>query len=76
LLQRCSRPLCRSQTTSPPTTNPTHTVRLGRGRHQATKHDHNLVAGLIPQGPTVCQRPPHPSSTPGSTPTPLKKGTG
>jgi hypothetical protein len=37
LLQRCSRPLCRSQTTSPPTTNPTHTVRFDHGRHQATR---------------------------------------
>jgi hypothetical protein len=37
LLQRCSRPLCRSQTTSPPTTNPTHTARFDHGRHQATR---------------------------------------
>ncbi len=32
LLQRCSRPLCRSQTTNPPTTHPHHEARADRRR--------------------------------------------
>jgi hypothetical protein len=63
LLQRCSRPLCRSQTTNPPTTTTlaSHEDRAEGGHKQPTNR-------LIPQGPTVCQTtrvtPPPPRSTP------------
>ena len=53
LLQRCSRPLCRSQTTNPPTTTtPHHTARAAEGGHKQPTNR------LIPQGPTVCQTTP------------------
>ena len=67
---RCSRPLCRSQTTNPPTPTPTN-QRDGTKEAQKTqlRPPRHTWAGLIPQDPTVCQ--PHPTSTaPGSTPTP------
>jgi hypothetical protein len=69
LLQRCSRPLCRSQTTSPPTTNPTPSVRFDHGRHQATRQLHES-SRPDPSGPNSVPNPhPHPTP-PGSTPTP------
>ena len=52
LLQRCSRPLCRSQTTNPPTTTRTHQCTRAEGGHKQPTNR------LIPQGPTVCQTTP------------------
>jgi hypothetical protein len=66
LLQRCSRPLCRSQTTSPPTTTPhaSHTRPVKGGTKQPDNHPpHGRAAGLIPQGPTVCHTPRPPPPT-------------
>ena len=52
-LRRCSRPLCRSQTTTPPTPSTTHTgrPRAKGGPEQPTNKR------LILQDPTVCLTP-------------------
>jgi hypothetical protein len=39
LLQRCSRPLCRSQTTNPPTTTDAHHTHQGERRPRANQPD-------------------------------------
>jgi hypothetical protein len=83
LLQRCSRPLCRSQTTNPPTTTGAHHT------HQQRKEASSQPARrLIPQGPTVCQTThpdppptrfhthPPPRGRPGSTETDKSSNTG
>jgi len=56
LLQRCSRPLCRSQTTNPPTTTRTHHTHEGRRRPQATNQPAD------PSGPNSV--PNHPGRSP------------
>ena len=60
---RCSRPLCRSQTTNPPSRPPHPPARQPPRRPRRLSH-------LILQDPTVCQ--PHPTrpQPPGSTPNP------
>jgi hypothetical protein len=57
LLQRCSRPLCRSQTTHPPTTTRTHHAHEGRRRPQATNQPAD------PSGPNSVPNHPHRSPT-------------
>ena len=58
LLQRCSRPLCRSQTTHPPTTTRTHHAHEGRRRPQATNQPAD------PSGPNSVPNHPRRSPTP------------
>jgi len=58
LLQRCSRPLCRSQTTHPPTTTRTHHAHEGRRRPQATNQPAD------PSGPNSVPNHPGRSPTP------------
>jgi hypothetical protein len=57
LLQRCSRPLCRSQTTHPPTTTTPKQRDSGRRRPQATNQPAD------PSGPNSVPNhpPPHPT---------------
>jgi len=78
LLQRCSRPLCRSQTTSPPNPIHHHQVTDPPRRHSrqpvAQHPTQGVPSGLIPQGPTVCH---HPSPTgPHQVPHPPPEGDG
>ena len=66
LLQRCSRPLCRSQTTSPPTTNPTPSPcgSAKGGTKQPDNHPHSHGSDRPdPSGPNSVPPPPHPSPT-------------
>ena len=54
--KRCSRPLCRSQTTTPPTTTPHPPGQKAvKGRNRTTSPHTLTCAGLILQDPTVCQ---------------------
>jgi hypothetical protein len=80
VLQRCSRPLCSSQTTTGNPHHPTPTPPPGHPHHTREQPDRGTVRRkrrpgsqkadkrLIPQDPTVC--PPHPHHRrPRSTPT-------
>jgi hypothetical protein len=65
ITQRCSRPLCRSQTTNPPT--PTHTTNRVSRRRRPKKTQTNRPD---PSGPNSVPTPPPTATAPGSTPTP------
>ena len=58
---RCSRPLSRSQTTTPPTPHthqPADTGQREAPNNHTTTPGHPGTAGLILQDPTVCHHPP------------------
>ena len=65
---RCSRPLCRSQTTTPPTPATPLTQDLGRRETSRSPNPRTRASPgpvrLIPQDPTVCSTIPRP--VPGS----------
>ena len=63
----CSRPLSRSQTTTPPTPPPTNQASFNEGGPEQPAHTPTpegvSACGLIPQDPTACHDPP-PTSDP------------
>src|SRR4029453_3599214 len=63
LLQRCSRPLCRSQTTNPPTTKTPHHTKPGQGRPENTSPPPPR-RGPDPSGPNSVPTHPDPTPTP------------
>src|SRR6476620_7726519 len=69
---RCSRPLCRSQTTNPPRT--THTPSRCAGAQGGPKtHTPPNRKEPDPSGPNRVPTPTPPATAPGSTPTPARR---